>query len=92
MHAPLPRQQERWRSHFIKLLNVQSSFDVEELRNMRQRPPRPELAEVPSVEELLGAMGKLRNRKAGGESGILPEKVKTACCEDEFVSKLMGLV
>ena len=85
-------QQERWRRHFTKILNIQSEFDVEELRNMRQRPPRPEIAEVPSEEELMSTVEKMRNGKAGGESGILPEMVKAACCDEEFLSKLLELV
>ena len=40
-------QQERWRRHFTKILNIQSGFDVVELRKVRQRPPRSEMAEVP---------------------------------------------
>ena len=85
-------QHERWRSHFTKILNIQNDFDVEELRKVRQRPPRPELAEVPSEEELLSAVGKMKNGKAGGEPRILPEMVKAACCDEEFLSKLLELV
>ena len=50
------------------------------------------MTEVPSEEEVMNSMGKLRNGKAGGESGILPEMVKATCCEEEFVNKLLGLV
>ena len=71
-------QQERWRRHFSKILNVQSDFDMEELSRVRQRPTRSELTEVPSEEEVMNAVAKLRNGKAGGESGILPEMVKAA--------------
>ena len=85
-------QQERWRRHFTKILNIQSGFDVEESRKVRQRLPRPEMAEVPSEEELMSAVGKMRNGKAGGESGILSEMVKAACCDEEFLSKLLELV
>ena len=73
-------QQERWRRHFTKILNIQSQFDAEELGKVRQRPPRPELADLPSEEEeVMRATLKLKNRKASGKSGILPEMVKTAC-------------
>ena len=85
-------QQERWRRHFSKILNIQSDFDMEELSRVRQRPTRNEMTEVPSEEEVMNAVGKLRNGKAGGESGILPEMVKAACCEEEFVNKLLDLV
>ena len=36
-------------------------------------------------------MGKMRNGKAGGESGILPEMVKAACCNEEFLRKATSL-
>ena len=80
-------QQESWRRrHFSKILNIQS----EELSRVRQRPTGSKLAEVPS--EVMNAVGKLRNRKAGGESGI---SVKAACYEEEeeeeFVNKLLDL-
>ena len=69
-----------------------SDFDVEMLRKVRQRPPRPEMAEVPSEEELMSAVGKMRNGKAGVQSGILPEMVKVACYDEDFLSKLFELV
>ena len=37
------------------------------------------------------AVAKLRPGKAPGESGILPEMVKTACRDDEFLSLLLDL-
>lgn len=73
----------------MNVLNIQSVFDVTEIR---QRPLRPELAELPSREELEEAIGKLKNRKAGGNPNILPEMVKTACCDEEFLDKLLVLV
>ena len=84
-------QQERWKRHFSKVLNIQSQFDVEEFRKARQRPTRSKMAEVPSEKELLSAVGKIKNGKSSGESGILPEMIKAACCE-EFLSKLLELV
>ena len=57
---------------------------MEELRKVRQRSPRPEMAHLPSEKALLSAVEKLRNGKAGSKSGILPENVKTACSEDEL--------
>ncbi len=50
------------------------------------------MAELPSEGELLSAVANLRNGKAAGESGILPEMVKIACNEEEFVRKLLELV
>ena len=38
------------------------------------------------------AIEKLKNGKAGGESGVLPELVKVACIGDEFPKRLLELV
>jgi hypothetical protein len=34
-------QQQRWRRHFTKILNITSEFSMEELDAVRQRPLRP---------------------------------------------------
>ena len=73
-------------------MSVHSTFDLEEIRRARQRTLRPEMGVLPSEKELLNAIKKLRNGKAAGESGILPEMVKVACTEKEFLSKLLQLV
>ena len=85
-------QQQRWRRHFTKILNLQSEFSVEELDKVRQRPLKPAMAEIPSEEELQSALGKLKSGKAGGESGILPEMLKAVCWEEEFMKLLLELV
>ena len=51
--------QQRWGRHFTKGLHVQSKFDEEELRRVRQRPLRPEMAELPQEENVVE---KPRNR------------------------------
>ena len=85
-------QQQRWREHFTKVLNLQSEFDVAELEQVRQRRERPEMADPPTEEEVVQALGKLRSGKAAGESGILPEMVKAACCGEEFMERLVEMV
>ena len=85
-------KQQRWRRHFTDILNVESQFNHAELDRIRQRPLRPQLAELPSMEELVGAVGKLKNGKAGGSSGIRPEMVKVACQDPSFVDRLLDLV
>ena len=50
------------------------------------------MAELPSEEEVWDSVGKLKNGKAGGATGILPEMVKAASCEEVFMSALMELV
>ena len=80
------------RRHFAKILNIQSEFDEEELERVRQGPLRPELADVLSEEKVWRAVGKLRNGKADGAFRILPEMMKAACCEEQFMSRLVELV
>ena len=50
------------------------------------------MADLPSEEDLPSAVMKLKKGKHGGESGILPEMVKMACSEDEFVGRMLELV
>ena len=85
-------QQQRWRRHFSDILNLQSNFSAEELEMVRQRPLRPEMAAPPSEEELGSALGKMKNGKVGGESGILPEMLRAACSEEDFTKRLLELV
>ena len=49
------QQQQRWRRHFAKLLNIQSEFD-EKLQKARQRPLRPNMSALPSEEEIWRAI------------------------------------
>ena len=43
------------------------------------------------MDELTDAIGKPKNGKTGAVSGILPEMVKAACCEHDFVELLLDL-
>ena len=85
-------QQQRWRRHFTKVLNLQSQFNVNEIMKARQRPVRHQLAELPTMEELMQAIGKVKNGKAAGSSGILPEMIKEACSDATFLELLLDLV
>ena len=85
-------QQQRWKRHFSHILNIQSSYDEKELQKVKQRPPRPTMSELPTEEELLDAISTMKNGKAGGQSGILPEMVKAASNDDYFLDTLLTLV
>ena len=75
-----------------KILNIQSQFNEVEIRKAKQRPTRHHLIETPTMVELTEAFGKLKNGKAGAANGILPEMVKAACCESDFLELLLDLV
>ena len=73
-------------------MNIQSQFSLDELSAVRQRSIRTEMDKLPSIEELYCAVDRIGNGKAAGETGILPEMVKVACCHGEFLNKLLELV
>ena len=84
-------QQQRWRRHFTKILNITSEFSLEELEKVKQRPVRSELDEPPTEEELENAVEKLKNGKAAGESCVVAEMLKAVCYEEEFMKCLLEL-
>ena len=63
-------KQQRWRRHFTSILNIESQFNHEELDRIRQRPMRPQLAEIPSMEELVGLLASSRMGKLGEAQGF----------------------
>ena len=67
---------QRWYQHFNSVLNVHSSYDVHVVDAVEEYPTRSELADPPTAEEVVEAMGKLKEGKAGGKNGILPEMVR----------------
>ena len=90
--ATTDSQKQRWRRHFTKVLNLESQFNVNEIMKARQRPVRHELAELPTMEELMKAIGKVKNGKAAGSSGILPEMIKEACSDVTFLELLLDMI
>ena len=49
------------------------------------------MANPPSKQEIWEAIGKIKNGKAGGESGTLPEMLKAICDEKEILEMLLSL-
>ena len=66
---------DRWFQHFEKVLNIQSIYDENVLDTFPSSPPLIHLDDPPTMAELEDAMTRLKARKAGGLSGILPELV-----------------
>ena len=83
-------QSERWQCHFTKVLNIESLFDPAVFCTLRTRPLCSELAELPTEDELARAIARLKNNKAPGESGILPEMVRHG--GPAFFAALLALV
>ena len=86
------QQHDWWRRHFTNLLNTVSQIDENELSRARQRPPLPKVADPPSTDKLDRAVTKLHNGRAAGQSEILPEMFKAACCNAGVFNHVLELV
>ena len=85
-------QHQRWRQHFTKVLNIQSEFDRREIELVSQREVDESLGSVPNSIDVRKALCKLKNGKAAGSSGILPEMLKVGRKHEDFVGMLTELV
>ena len=83
-------QTKRWQRHFTKILNVESEVDMTVFNTLQQRTVAQELAELPTEDEIAEAVSHLRNNKAPGQSGILPEMVRYG--GSDFLAALLSLV
>ena len=63
----------RCHQHFVKILNMPCAFNDEVIDTLPLPPPHLDLDMPPIEEELMQALTKLKMRKAGGKSGVLPE-------------------
>ena len=81
---------EHWYQHFRKVLNVQSIYDDEFIAAMSVLEPMLHLDNPPSMEELETTLSRLKPRKAGGLSGILPELI--LCGSPILCNKLLTLM
>ena len=60
----------RWWEHFNE---VPSEYQQEVIDGMPDSPTISQFDNPPSKEEMLQALSRLRTRKAGGKTGIIPE-------------------
>ena len=70
-----------WHQHFSRVLNIPSSFIPGVIEEQPTLSPDLELDGPPSMEEVWGALGKLKMGKAGGKTGILPELLRAGGIE-----------
>ena len=61
-------QQQCWRRHFTKVLNMRSQYQPVEMEKVRQREVDEDLGKTPSSAEVAKALGTLKNGKALGSS------------------------
>ena len=78
-------QHQRWQHHFTKVLNVVSQYDECESDLVGQRKVDSSLADLPDEEDVQLALSQVKNGKAAGSSGILPEMLKVGQVSHEFV-------
>ena len=65
----------RCHQHFVKILSVPYTFNDEVIDTPSLLPPHLDLDMPPTEGELMHALTKLKTRKAGGKSGVLPELI-----------------
>ena len=65
----------RWHRHFTKILNIPSEVCEQVVDGRTSQPTRLDLDNPPTEEELESALGKLKEGKAGGKTGIPPELI-----------------
>ena len=63
----------RWCRHFTKVLHVVSVFSPVGIDRMPTLETRRDLDDPPTSDEFQRALSKLQPRKAGGDSGVIPE-------------------
>ena len=80
---------EHWYHHFRKVLSVQNIYDNEVIAAMPALESVLHLDNPPSMEELRVALPRLKARKAGGLSRILPELI---LCSGPILHKLLTLM
>ena len=71
---------------------MRSKCSEEELDKVRQTPVRTELAEEPSIGEVVWAVKKLKLGKAGGNMEILAEMIRAGCGSEVFSLHLVDLI
>ena len=67
---------DRWAEHFNGVLNQDSDFDRTVLDDLPQYPVKQSLDDLPTLEEVIKAIGELSSGKAPGQDGISPEIYK----------------
>ena len=83
-------QSRRWQRHFANVLNIESKYDTTVFDSIAHCPVLEELADLPSKDDLVKAMALLKNNKAPGESGILPEMVRHG--GQKFIDAVLSLL
>lgn len=66
----------RWKEHFQKLLNRDSTADPDLISHIPQSPVREDMGEPPTMTEIQDAIRSLKNNKATGPDGIPAEILK----------------
>ena len=65
----------RWTEHITGVLNIETTFDLPHIENLKQQEEVIDLTRLPDLEELTSAIEMLKPNKAAGTNGILPEMV-----------------
>lgn len=81
----------RWKTHFQRIFNIESDFDMGVIEAVRQRCLRTKLAVPPTPEELEVVLQALKSGKAGGKNGLAPKVIKrVGVVFDEYIQDLFS--
>ena len=69
-------QHQHWNRHFATVLNVANKFSANELELVRQRDRVESFDDLTTCEDVVIALDRIKNGKAAGSSGILPDMLK----------------
>jgi hypothetical protein len=66
----------RWTEHFDSVLNQDSKANMKKIESMEQEEEQKWMNDNPTIEEVRFAVNKMKNGKAAGMDGIVPELLK----------------
>ena len=74
---------ERWREHFVLLLNEENGHDATVLQELPLHDQIESLNNTPSTDEIQKALNSLKNNKSPGPDGVQAELLKNGGCVAE---------
>jgi hypothetical protein len=83
---------EVFRQHLDKLYNASTPYDQAMVDQIVQRPIDASLNSVPSQQDILRNVKKMKGGKSPGDNGIPPEAFKALIHDDATLSVLEGII
>ena len=81
LRSTLAESVQRWQEHFNHVLNTTGQYLLATINSLPSYGFHDDLANVPTMDDVQGALCHIAGNKASGSNGILPEMVKV-CSSD----------